>query len=69
MKSIVCWAARRIGYMELGEVRAIARKMIALGEESDERSQGKSMKSSTDEEKTDENNKVEYAQTIIVIMS
>ena len=34
MKSIVCWAARRIGYMELGEVRAIARKMIALGEES-----------------------------------
>lgn len=34
MKSIVCWAARRIGYLELGEVRAIARKMIALGEKS-----------------------------------
>ena len=34
MKSIVCWAARRIRWMELGDVRAISKRMLNDGKES-----------------------------------
>jgi hypothetical protein len=69
MKSIVCWAARRIRYMEQGEVRAIARKMIALGEEPYNSIQCKITNSSIDEKNTEEDGKLEYAQIIMIIMS